>query len=63
MYARSQSKEYFSKVAAMFDLTKKEDFAALEQGYKTKNLYIPKWGFNSINPLGLLCYEDMTTKT
>lgn len=63
IYARCQSKQYFSMVAAMFDVTKKEDFAALEEAYKTKKLYIPKWEFDSISPLDLLCYKDMVTRT
>lgn len=48
-------------VATTFDVTKKEDFTALEDAYKAGNLYIPKWQFDS-KPLALLCYEDMATK-
>ncbi len=62
IYARAQSKEYFTLIAPMFGITKKEDLSELVNAFQQNKITIPRWQFESFNPLELMRYKAMATK-
>lgn len=62
IYARAQSKEYFDSLRCLFDIDKKADLDVLIPAYQKVQLRIPRWEFESFDPLVLLGYERMATR-
>jgi len=64
IFARAQSKEYFSKINCIFDIGEKKDFILLFEAFKKEELTIPSWGFFSLkpNPEILLGFEKLATR-
>lgn len=64
IFARAQSKEYFSKIKCIFDIEDKKDFILLFEAFKKEELTIPSWGFFSFKPKPekLLGFEGLQTR-
>lgn len=62
IFARAESREYFNRVKCLFEIEDKEDFLPVFQAYQEQKLYIPKWGWHSVNPAALLGYEQLATR-
>ena len=64
IFARAQSKEYFSKINCIFDIGEKKDFILLFEAFKKEELTIPSWGFFPFkpNPEILLGFEKLETR-
>lgn len=65
IFARAQSKEYFSKIKCIFDIGDKKDFILLFESFKKKELTLPSWGVfpYSFNPEILLGFERLATRS
>lgn len=62
VFARSSSKSYFEKSKCILGIDKPSDLSELMEVYKTNPNRLPKWNFDSFNPLVLLGYEQLATK-
>jgi hypothetical protein len=62
VFARSSSKSYFEKSKCILGIDKPSDLSELMEVYKTNPNTLPKWNFDSFNPLVLLGYEQLATK-
>ena len=62
VFARSVSTKYFEKVKCLLAIDKKEDLVDLLASYRDGRRRLPRWEFDSINPHGLLGYEELATK-
>lgn len=62
VFARSVSTAYFDKVKCLLSVNKKEDLVGLLQSYRKNERRLPRWEMNSVNPYGLLGYEELATK-
>lgn len=64
IFARAQSKQYFSKIKCIFDIGEKNDFILLFEAFKKKELTLPSWGIFSylLNPEILLGFEWLATR-
>ena len=63
IFARSVSKAYFDKVKKLILIDKPQDLAPLFERYKTGERKLPRWEFDTINPAGLLGYNELATKS
>lgn len=63
VFARSVSSAYFDKVKCLLAVSKKEDLNGLLQSYRSGERRLPRWEMNSVNPHGLLGYEELATKS
>ena len=61
MFLRSESTTYFDKVKPILAVNDKTGFDPLIKGIQDKTVYVPKWGFDSMNPLALMNYENLCT--
>lgn len=62
VFARSVSTAYFDKVKCLLSINKKEDLSDLLTSYRNGTNRLPRWEMNSVNPYGLLGYEELATK-
>lgn len=62
MYARAQSKEYFSKVLKLLGINSKDDFDVLAKVIKEGKIKIPQWEFNSFDLFVLAGYAKLGSK-
>ncbi|MEJ1407199.1 MAG: TIR domain-containing protein [Candidatus Sedimenticola sp. (ex Thyasira tokunagai)] len=62
IFARAISRKYFDKLKCLLSIDKKEDLNELLEGYRSSKRRLPRWEMNSINPTGLLGYEQLATK-
>lgn len=62
VFARSVSTTYFDKVKCLLSINNKEDLVGLLQTYRNSERRLPRWEMNSVNPYGLLGYEELATK-
>jgi len=63
IFARAQSKEYFSKIKCIFDIEGKNGFVPLFEAFKKEELTIPHWEFYSFSPENLLGFERLATRS
>ena len=61
VFARSQSKRFFEKVRAVFDIQRKEDLLPVVEALKEKKLRIPYWEYHSFNPFELMGCDKLAT--
>ncbi|UVL43101.1 TIR domain-containing protein [Pseudomonas sp. B21-040] len=59
MFLRAESLSYFNRMANLLGISSKSDFTALVEGLKSQAVYVPKWGFDNINPLELMNYDRL----
>jgi len=62
IFARGISVKYFEKIKCLLAIEKKEDLNDLLGSYKQGQGRLPRWDINSVNPSGLLGYEQLATK-
>ena len=62
IFARAESKRYFEKMKCLFDIQNSDDFKQLLEEYKQGKRQLPRWEFNSFNPVLLLNIEKLATK-
>lgn len=61
LFARSQSKAYFTRLFPVFDISSKVDFDSLVAAFNDARLDIPSWGFNPVNVTRLMGYARLQT--
>lgn len=61
IFARCISIRYFDKAKEMFEITKKEDLIALAEAYKKQELIIPRWDFETFDPINLINLDKLAT--
>lgn len=59
IFLRSESTEYFNRIAAMLDVNHKSELEPFVEALKSQVIYIPKWDFDGISPLELMNYENL----
>ena len=62
IFLRAESTEYFNRMASVFGIKSKSDFAPLIEAIKDQKIYVPKWDFDRINPLELMNYEKLCSR-
>jgi hypothetical protein len=62
IFLRSESSEYFSKIAPVLGISSKEDLSQLPQALQEEKIYTPKWQFDEISPLKLMNFEKLATR-
>lgn len=62
IFARAVSTKYFEKVKCLLAIDMKEDLVELLISYRDGTRRLPEWEFNSINPHGLLGFDELATK-
>ncbi len=62
IFARAVSKKYFGKLKCLLSIEQKEDLIGLFESYRAGKRQLPRWEVNSVNPSGLLGYEQLATK-
>lgn len=62
IFARAESKEYFSRIKCLFDISAKADLEPVLKAFQEEKLRVPKWGWSSFNPATLLGYEQLATR-
>lgn len=62
IFLRGESTEYFKKIAPLLGINDKSEIHVLVGAINNKNIYIPKWGYDSINPLELMNYEKLCSR-
>lgn len=62
IFARASSRKYFDRLKCILSIEQKEDFDELFESYRTGKRQLPRWEVNSVNPSGLLGYEQLATK-
>lgn len=62
IFARSQSKQYFEKVAELIACRTKTDLGSLLEWLEEDRRRIPRWQFDSFSPRRLLGYEQLCSK-
>lgn len=63
IFLRSESTEYFNRIAPMLDVKFKSELEPLVEALKNGAVHIPKWGFDRIAPLELMNYEKLCSRT
>lgn len=61
IFARSQSKTYFARVAGMLDVTSKDDLGAVLEALHSEKLNTPKWQYQGISSGRLMDFEKIGT--
>lgn len=62
IFLRSESIEYFDRLAPVLGISKKEELEPFIEGVKDDSIYVPKWQFERIDPLELMNYETLCTR-
>jgi hypothetical protein len=62
IFARALSTRYFESVKKIFDIQKKEDFGVIFDAFKQGKLTIPRWEFDSFDPVALMGYDKLATR-
>ncbi len=59
IFLRSESIEYFNRVAPILDIKIKAELEPFVEALKNDAIFVPKWGFDSISPLELMNFENL----
>ena len=62
IFFRSESDDYFSRLAPALGINKKTDLEPFVEGIKGDSVYVLKWQFRGISPLELMNYENLCTR-
>jgi hypothetical protein len=62
VFARSTSRAYFQRAKALIAIESPTDLAPLFESYKSGKRSLPKWDFNSFNPIALVGYEQLAKR-
>jgi hypothetical protein len=62
VFARSKSAAYFEKSKQLLGIQKKEDLIPLLEAFQKDSRLVPRWQFESFNPVGLLGFNEIASK-
>jgi hypothetical protein len=62
LFARSQSKSYFTRLRPMLNCSSKAEVDSLVLAFNDGRLQIPKWNFTSISPAFLMGYDKLESR-
>lgn len=62
IFARAHSRQYFDAIKCVFDVQDKTAFEPMFQAMREQKLNIPRWEFESFDPVALLGYERLATR-
>lgn len=62
IFLRSESTEYFNRVAPTLNIEFKAELEPFVEALKSETIYIPKWEFDRISPLELMNYENLCSR-
>lgn len=62
IFARAQSKGYFTIIKCLFDIEDKKDFEPLLKAFQEDKLRVPKWEFETFSPATLMGFELLATR-
>lgn len=62
VFARSKSSAYFERAKQLLGIENKEDLVPLLEAFQKNSQLLPRWEFNSFNPVGLLGFNEIATK-
>ena len=62
IFLRSESTEYFNRLALTLDIQRKDDLEPFVKGLETEAIYITKWEYDRISPLELMNYEGLCSR-
>jgi hypothetical protein len=61
IFARGQSKRYFQRIGAIFDVEEKDDLTPLAEAFNTRRLVSPQWGYYQVNAFKLMGLSKLAT--
>jgi len=59
VFLRSESSEYFNQLAPALGINDKSELNPFVDAIKNNTIYVPKWDYESINPLELMNFEKL----
>jgi hypothetical protein len=62
IFLRSESTEYFNRLALTLDIHRKDDLEPLVKGLEADAIYTPRWEHEGISPLELMNYESLCSR-
>ena len=62
LFLRSESTEYFNRIAPTLDIKSKAELEPFVKVLKTEAVYIPRWELDSISPLELMNYKNLCSR-
>ena len=62
MFLRSESKEYFKRIAPIFNIELKSDFEHYLAALRNETVKVPKWQYDSIDPPQLMNYQRLCSR-
>ncbi|MCD6347326.1 MAG: TIR domain-containing protein [Bacteroidales bacterium] len=62
IFLRSESAEFFKRVASILGISSKDELDPLVEGLSTNAVYTPKWDFERISPLNLMNYKNLCSR-
>jgi hypothetical protein len=61
IFARSQSSKYFERIKVIFDIETKDGLFPLIEAFESQKIRSPQWEFETLNPIGLLGFNQLET--
>jgi len=62
VFLRAESIDYFNRIAPILGVKSKTDLEPFIEAIKSRSVFIPKWEFDSINPLELMNFEKLCSR-
>ncbi len=62
IFARARSKEYFDKIKCLLNIDNPKDISELISEYTEGKRRLPRWEFESFDPVSLIGFDKLTTK-
>lgn len=62
IFLRAESTEYFNRLSQVLDVKSKIDLEPFFEGLKNETVYIPKWEFDSIDPIELMNFNNLCSR-
>jgi hypothetical protein len=62
IFLRAESTAYFNRIAPMLGLAFRSDLGTFIEALKARSIYVPKWDFDSVNPLELMNYDNLSSR-
>jgi TIR domain-containing protein len=63
IFARASSEEYFNKIKCLIGISKKQKLEPLIEAYNQGTIKVPQWEWNTFEPVVLMNYEKLATKS
>jgi hypothetical protein len=62
LFARAESLQYFNEMKIIFNISSKDDFQPFIQAVQKGSIYLPKWNYETINPIEFMGFDKIGTK-